>query len=180
MNIVLTGFMGTGKSVVGKELAKRLGMSYLSTDELIEKREGTKILAIFQKKGEEYFRQVETQIIKEVASLDNYVISSGGGVVLRGENVTALKKNGFIVCLSASPEVILQRTANNRNRPLLRLLEVDDQKKRIKELLEIRKPFYDKADFRIDTSNLSSEEVVEKLVSRISSLVARKKKENCI
>lgn len=173
MNIVLTGFMGTGKSVVGKELAKRLGMSYLSTDELIEKREGTKISAIFQKKGESYFRQVETQIVKEVASLDNHVISAGGGVVLREENVSALKKNGFIVCLSASPEVILQRTANNRNRPLL---EVDDQKKRIKELLKIRKPFYDKADFSVDTSSLSSKEVVKKIVARRSSLVSRKER----
>ncbi len=170
MNIILTGFMGTGKSIVSRKLAKRLGMSYLDTDELIEKREGIKISAIFQEKGEEYFRQLETQAIKEVASLDNHVISSGGGVVLREENVTALKKNGFIICLSANPEVILQRTANNRNRPLL---EVDDQKKRIKELLKIRKPFYDKADFNIDTSSLSSEEVVEKIVARCSSLVTR-------
>ena len=97
MNIILTGFMGTGKSIVSRKLVKRLGMSYLDTDELIEEREGIKISAIFQKKGEKYFRQLETQVIKEVASLDNYVISSGGGVVLREENMTALKKNGFII-----------------------------------------------------------------------------------
>lgn len=174
MNIILTGFMGTGKSIVSRKLAKRLGMSYLDTDELIEKREGIKISAIFQEKGEEYFRQLETQVIKEVASLDNHVISSGGGVVLREENMTALKKNGFIICLSASPEVILQRTANNRNRPLL---EVNDQKKRIKELLKIRKPFYDKADFTIDTSNLSSEEIVERIVARCSQRKGRCKNE---
>lgn len=172
MNIVLTGFMGTGKSIVSRKLAKRLGMSYLDTDELIKEKEGIKISAIFQEKGEKYFRQLETQVIKEVSSLDNHVISSGGGVVLREENVTALKKNGFIICLSANPEVILQRTVNNRDRPLL---EVDDQKKRIKELLKIRKPFYDKADFNIDTSSLSSEEVVERIVARCSSLVTRKK-----
>jgi len=111
MNIILTGFMGTGKSIVSRKLVKRLGMSYLDTDELIEEREGIKISAIFQKKGEKYFRQLETQVIKEVASLDNYVISSGGGVVLREENMTALKKNGFIICLSASPEVMTQINA---------------------------------------------------------------------
>lgn len=161
MNIVLIGFMGTGKSQIGKRLAKELRMSYLDTDELIEKREKDSISAIFRKRGEEYFRGLETKVVKEVALLDNYVISSGGGVVLREENITVLKKNAFIICLLASPQVIFGRTKGNENRPLL---EVNNQKKRIGELLELRKPYYEKAGFRVDTSTLSSEEVVGKIV----------------
>lgn len=80
MNIILTGFMGTGKSLVGKELAKGLKMSYLDTDKLIEKHEKAKICRIFQEKGEDYFRYLETKIIKEVSSLDRCVISTGGGL----------------------------------------------------------------------------------------------------
>lgn len=161
MNIVLTGFMGTGKSKIGKRLAKKLGMSYLDTDELIGEREKDSISAIFKKKGEEYFRRLETKVVKEVALLDNYVISTGGGVVLRQENIRLLKKNAFIVCLFASPEVILKRTEGNDNRPLL---EMNNQKKRIEELLAFRKPYYEKADFSVDTSALDSEGVVEEIV----------------
>ena len=161
MNIVLTGFMGTGKSKIGKRLAKRLGMSYLDTDELIEEREKDSVPAIFKKKGEEYFRRLETKVVKEVALLDNYVISTGGGVVLREGNIRLLKKNAFIVCLFASPEVILKRTEGNDNRPLL---GVNNQKKRIEELLALRKPYYEKADFSVDTSALDSEGVVEEII----------------
>ena len=161
MNIVLTGFMGTGKSKIGRRLAKKLGMSYLDTDELIEEREKDSISAIFKKKGEEYFRRLETKVVKEVALLDNSVISTGGGVVLREGNIRLLKKNAFIVCLFASPEVILKRTKGDEKRPLL---EVNNQKKRIEELLAVRKPYYEKADFSVDTSTLSSEEVVGKIV----------------
>lgn len=160
MNIVLTGFMGTGKSKIGKRLATELRMGYLDTDELIEEREKDSISAIFKKKGEEYFRHLETQVVKEVALLDNFVISTGGGVVLREENIRALKKNALIVCLFASPEVILKRTKGDDNRPLL---GVNNQKKRIEELLAFRKPYYEKADFSVDVSVLDSEGVVEEI-----------------
>jgi len=161
MNIVLTGFMGTGKSQIGKRLAKELRMSYLDTDELIEKREKDSISAIFKKRGEEYFRRLETKIVEEVALLDNYVISTGGGVVLREANIRVLKKNALIICLLASLEVILKRTKEDEKRPLL---GVNNQKKRIEELLAFRKPYYEKADFSVDTSVLGNEEVVEEIV----------------
>jgi len=161
MNIVLTGFMGTGKSGIGKRLAKKLGMSYLDTDELIEEREKDSISAIFKKKGEEYFRRLEAEVVKQVALLDSFVISTGGGVVLREGNIRLLKKNAFIVCLLASPEVILKRTKGDDNRPLL---GVNNQKKRIEELLALRKPYYEKADFTVDTSALDSEGVVEEII----------------
>ena len=161
MNIVLTGFMGTGKSLIGKRLAKKLRMSYLGTDELIERREKDSISAIFKKKGEEYFRRLETKVVKEVALLDNFVISTGGGVVLREGNIRLLKKNALIICLFASLEVIVKRTKGNEERPLL---EVNNQKKRIEELLAMRRPYYDKADLKIDTSTLDSKKVVEEIV----------------
>ena len=135
-------------------------MSYLDTDELIEKREKDSIPAIFKKRGEEYFRRLETKIVEEVALLDNYVISTGGGVVLRKANIRVLKKNAFVICLFASPEVILERTKGDEKRPLL---QVNDQKKRVEELLTMRRPYYEKADLKIDTSTFDSKKVVEEI-----------------
>ncbi|MFQ6066038.1 MAG: shikimate kinase [bacterium] len=160
MNIVLTGFMGTGKSLVGKKLAKRLKMSYLDTDELIEKREAAKISRIFQEKGEQYFRTVETKIIKEVSGLDRCVISTGGGAILKAENLVALKRKGVIICLSANPKVILKRTSKSQNRPLLKS---KDRERKVFHLLKTRRSFYDKADFEVDTSELTTTEVVERI-----------------
>ena len=161
MNIVLIGFMGTGKSKIGRRLATELRMGYLDTDELIEERGKDSISAIFKKKGEEYFRRLETKVVKEVALLDNFVISTGGGVVLRDENIKVLKKNALVICLFANPEVILKRTKGDEKRPLLK---GDDRKERIKELLALRKPYYEKADLKIDTSTLDSKKVVEEIV----------------
>jgi len=162
MNIILTGFMGTGKSAIGKKLAQRLRMGYLDTDEIIEKREGCKIFQIFQEKGEGYFREIETQVVKEVALWDNYVIATGGGVVLKEENMNALKKNGLIICLSADPETIWKRTSDGQRRPLL---NCKNPKERIKSLLKERRPYYQKADFAIETSKLNNEEIVERIIA---------------
>ena len=104
MNIVLTGMMGTGKTVVGKKLAQKLNMKYISTDEIIEKDAGMSIPKIFKRKGEPYFRNVETKAVKCVALLDNFVIDTGGGVVQRSENMEELERNGVIICLTASPK----------------------------------------------------------------------------
>jgi shikimate kinase len=164
MNIILVGFMGTGKSAIGKKLAQSLGMGYLDTDEIIEKREGCKIFQIFQEKGESYFRKVETQMVKEVARWDNYVIATGGGVVLKEENMAALRKNGLIVCLSADPETIWKRIAEDQSRPLLKC---KNPKKRIESLLKERQPYYQKVDFVIETSKLKDEEVVERIIATL-------------
>lgn len=171
MNIILTGFMGTGKSAVGRKLAKRLDMEYLDTDELIEERERSSIHHIFDEKGESYFRKVESAMVREVSRLDRYVISTGGGVALKDENIKALKRNGFIICLTANPEIILKRTERTQDRPLL---DESDPGKRIKELLRIRQAHYEKVDFSVDTSNLPLEEVVWKIEE-----VLRKKNESC-
>lgn len=159
-NIVLVGFMGTGKTAVAKTLAQRFKMRYISTDEFIEKREKRSIADIFAKDGEEYFRQVEKGVAGEVSSLEGVVIDAGGGIVIKEENLKNLKKNGTIICLTATVDVILERTKGKSHRPLL---NTDDQKKKIEELLARRAPYYAKADFTIDTSSLSVEDVAKKI-----------------
>jgi shikimate kinase len=159
-NIVLVGFMGTGKTVVGRYLAERLGKEFIETDDIIEQREGVSIKEIFEKKGEPYFRDVEKEVVREVSQREGVVISAGGGAIINDENFKNLKKNSVIICLEASPEVILKRTKGNICRPLLNVL---DPRKRIEELLQKRAPYYKKADFCINTDNLSVEEIAEKI-----------------
>lgn len=160
-NIVLVGFMGTGKSVVGKRLAKELKIKFISTDDIIEEREGRPISEIFAASGEPYFRKVEKGVVREVSEMDNVVIATGGGVVLDEENIVNLKKKGILICLTASPELIYERTKKYKTRPLL---DVDDPVFKIKELLKVRAPYYAKADYQIDTSNKTVEEVVAKII----------------
>ena len=157
-NIVLVGFMGTGKTAVAKLLAQNTGMVYVSTDDLIEEKEKTTISNIFSKKGEEYFREIEKEVIHQVSEDNNQVIDAGGGVVINSENMAELRKNGVIVCLWASVETIYARTKKKSHRPLLK---VEDPVSRIKELMDKRRQFYEKADYHIETSNLSLEETVE-------------------
>ena len=163
-NIVLVGFMGTGKTKVGKELASQLGMKYLSVDELIEEREGRTINEIFSDSGEEYFRKVEKEIVREVSEGIDQVLDPGGGVVLDAENMENLSRKGIIICLWASPGAIHERTKDEDHRPLL---NVEDPEKRIVEMLERRRPFYEKADVHIDTTDRDIQEVVEQIKKRI-------------
>ena len=146
-NITLIGFMGTGKTEVAKLVANELGMEYVSTDDLIEKKENCTIKDIFSKKGENHFRAVEKEIVKEVSLKEGIVIDAGGGVCINPENIESLKKNGTIVCLWAQPEIILERTKKHGHRPLL---NVEDPLGKIKALLKQRTPFYERADHHID------------------------------
>lgn len=161
MNIVLLGFMGTGKTAVGRVLAGKLKMRYVDIDTEIEKRENKKISEIFEKSGEKRFRELEKKMVSEISGRDNQVISAGGGVVLNQENIANLEKNGFLICLDAEPSVIYERTHRYIHRPLL---EKKDPKKEIKELLNRRAPFYAKIKNHIDTSNLDIFEVAEKII----------------
>lgn len=160
-NIVLVGFMGTGKTTIGGLLAGRLNMSYINTDSLIEKKEGLTINDIFGKKGEPYFRKAEREIIKEVSKKENMVIDTGGGVIINEDNIKDLKENGVIFCLNASPEEILRRTKRCAHRPLL---NVDNPLSEIKKLLNKRSHYYKKADCQIDTNGRSAAEVAEEII----------------
>lgn len=165
MNIILVGFMGTGKTAVARALARKLKMRYIDLDDIIEADEGRSIKDIFAESGEGRFRYLEKQAAKKISSLDKQVIATGGGVVLDKQNVENLKKNGIMVCLTATPEVIYARVKDQSHRPLLK---VDKPQEVIKELLESRRPYYAKADFTIDTSGLTVEQVVNKIVKLLT------------
>mgnify|MGYP001613561707 FL=1 len=164
-NIVLTGFMGTGKSEVSQELSKVLGWKVIDVDTEIEKSQRMKITEIFKQSGEPRFRDIETEMIKNFSKNKNVIISTGGGAVLRQENMDALRENGVIICLTATPETILKRISNNNDRPLL---QVKDPLKKIQELLEFRMPYYEKADIMIDTENKTPLEIAEEIIQKVS------------
>lgn len=163
-NIVLTGFMGTGKTEVGKILAQRLGLTFFDADSIIEQEQNMTITEIFRQFGEPYFRDIEADVIKRLSEKDRVVIATGGGAVLREENMKNLRKKGIIVCLMASPETILRRTSNDSSRPLL---QVEDPLRKIKELIEFRRPYYENSDIMVDTEGKNPAQVVEEIMERI-------------
>ena len=169
-NIYLVGFMGTGKTHIGKELARKKQWNFVDLDELIELRERRCISDIFAQDGESYFRRLETRALKEVAGQDTFVVACGGGVVIKPENIRLMKETGTIVCLTASAAVILKRVRGYANRPLL---HVPDPKKQVELLLKLRAPYYAQADHTIDTSVLTPAAVVAK-ITRIAK--TRKKR----
>lgn len=163
-NIILTGFMGVGKTSVGTRLAKDLGYTFVDTDALIEADQKTTISGIFSSFGEPYFRDVETRIIRQVLEGENQVVSTGGGAVIRDENRAAFKKAGFVVCLTARPEVIYERIKQETHRPLL---QTPDPLAKIRELLGSREKFYRQADFVFDTSTKSVDDVIGEIKENI-------------
>jgi shikimate kinase len=163
-NIVLTGFMGTGKTEVGRELAHLRGMKLIDVDTEIENAEMMTINDIFRQFGEERFREIETEMIDKIAREENVVISTGGGAVLKQENMDALKKTGIVICLMATPETILIRTSRTGERPLL---QVENPLLTINDLLNFRKPFYEKADIVIDTEDKTPLQIAEEIIEKI-------------
>lgn len=160
-NIVLLGFMGTGKTVIAKKLAEKTGMQYVSTDKSIVEKELMSINDIFTKKGEPYFRDVEKKVVYDVCGLDNVVLDTGGGIVMDLENIRNLRKKGVLVCLWADPLDIYKRTKYYEHRPLL---NVQLPLEKIKELLEKRKSYYDMADYHVNTSSVSMDEATESIL----------------
>jgi shikimate kinase len=165
-NIVLTGFMGVGKTRVGKRLAQLLEMDFIDTDIAIEVAVGMKIPEIFCRYGEGRFRSEETAVIRQVADEHSCVIATGGGAVLNGDNLRMLREKGIIILLSARPSVIAARVMKTGARPLLQGNDLyNDLDTRIRELLLAREPYYQGCDYRIDTSELSVEEVAERIIT---------------
>lgn len=160
-NIYLVGFMGTGKTSTGKELAKRKKWQFVDLDELIELKEKRAISDIFAKNGEPYFRKLEKETLKEVSWQKDFVVACGGGIVIDPDNIKIMKDTGLMICLSSTPSVILKRTCGYAHRPLLNVAE---PKKQVDLLLKLRAPYYAKADKIIDTSKLSVKETVEKIL----------------
>ena len=172
VNLALVGFMGTGKTTVGRLIADTLRFEFLDTDELIQQRTGRLIADIFAQDGEPAFRALEREVVAELAGRQKTVISTGGGLPAEPGNLAGLKKHSLVVCLWASPERIWERVRNQSHRPLL---HHPDPQARIRELLAAREPFYKSADVLVNTDLRNVREVSQQIVLQFR-LAARSKK----
>ena len=165
-NLFIIGYMGTGKSTVAKFLSEKHGWDLLEMDEMIVQQEGMSIADIFETHGEEHFRDIESNLIKDICLQENKVVSCGGGVVLRSQNVDAMKKSGIIVLLSASPETILERVKGDTNRPLLQGNKTIEY---LREMMEKRREKYENAaDIMVRTDGKEIVEICNELIEKIN------------
>ena len=166
-NLALIGFMGVGKSTIGRLCARRLGYGFRDTDFAISLRMGRTIPDIFASLGEAEFRAIEREIVAELAAMPRTVISTGGGVVLDPLNVDVLRAHGRVVWLRATPEVILRRVGDARARPLL--AGEGDRSQRVLEMLEERTPIYNAAaDYSVDTNDRPPYQIVQEIIRHFS------------
>ena len=161
-NIILCGFMGTGKSSVGRILAERLGWQFVDTDALIEQREGRTVSAIFAGDGEAKFRDLESALAAELMNYHHTVIATGGGIVLKAENRASMDRAGLVICLDAPADEIVKRLAQFTDRPLL---AGANPAARVAELLAQRKTAYGAIQQHVDTSDRSPEQVADTILT---------------
>ena len=163
--------MGCGKSSVGRRIASTTGRRFADTDEAVAARAGRSISQIFAERGEAHFRDLETAALEEFSSAKGLVLATGGGIVLREENRAALRRIGPVVWLDADPDILFERVSRNRKRPLL---HTDDPRKTFDELLAARRLIYeDAADFHVDSTGLSHDDVARIVVGKASDLTDR-------
>ncbi len=160
-NIVLVGLSGSGKTTIGKILNNYTNYTLIDTDAIIEEKESRTINNIFATDGEEYFRDIETQIAEEVSIEGNQIISTGGGIVLRKENLDNLKRNGIIFYLKTTVEVLLKRLEGDNSRPLLKTKDV---KKKLENMFRERNSLYEEAEVIIETDKMSAEETAKEIL----------------
>ncbi len=159
-NVILTGFMGTGKTSLGKLLATKLGRPFVDIDKKIEAEQKLSIPKIFEQFGEEHFRALEKSAVKELSERRGLVIATGGGTIKDEENLRLLKSSGVLICLTTEPEEIFSRTARRGERPVLDG-GGDERLATIKKLLAERKKFYDRADYQVDTTEWSPLQIID-------------------
>lgn len=167
-NIMLIGFMGTGKSTVSRQLSKLLGYEEVDTDQLIVEKEGMPITDIFEKYGEDYFRTSESNTLIELQKRNQLLVSCGGGIVLRDENMKHMKSNGRIVLLTARPETILERVKDSNVRPILNNnMNIEF----ISDLMDKRKDRYEKAaDIIVSTDGKEVDEIADEIITKLKQL----------
>jgi shikimate kinase len=163
-NIALIGFMAVGKSAIGRTLAKKLRRRFVDLDRVIERAEGSKVREIFEHKGEAYFRQLEKQALVDVLEENNQVIATGGGIVLDDQNLQILREKALLIGLSAEMDVLLARAGDATKRPLL---QGTNRREKIEDLLRQRAARYAQAHVTIDTSNLTVDQVVKKIMGML-------------
>lgn len=161
-NIILIGFMGSGKSTVGRMLAKRLRFTFLDTDRLIEERSRMTIKAMFEQYGEPYFRERETATLESLSGIRRHVLATGGGIVTQPQNIPVLQSLGWVVQLTADPDELYARVAKSTGRPLLK---TENPRERVHDLVELRKPMYEAAaHFTVNSTGLAREKVVDAVI----------------
>ncbi len=162
-NIVLIGFMGSGKTSIGRLVAQRLGFQFIDTDAVIVERAGRQIPEIFSQHGEPWFRDQESAALRSLGIIQRAVISTGGGIVLRPENRDLLQELGFVVWLTASEDVIFERVSRNKKRPLL---QTADPRQTVHDLLEQRRPLYTgTAQFTVDSTHLGHDAAADVVIN---------------
>lgn len=169
MRIFLIGFMGSGKSSIGRELAHKLGLFFIDLDSLIEEKTSSNIADIFSIQGEEKFREIEQQCLKETFKADNVVIATGGGTPCFHDNMQLINEHGISVYIKLNAGMLASRLMNdNGKRPLLKGSGMNlSLQENIAQLLETREPYYEKATFIIEGKNISAKKIIEKLSGSI-------------
>lgn len=172
MNAVLIGFMGCGKTTVGRIVSQYLKWNFIDTDDLIVEKTKISISDIFKRYGEAYFRQLESQIIKDISDVDRCIISLGGGAVLNEQNINTLKGKGLVFYLKGSPETIIAHIGDNKDRPLL---HTSNPYNTIKELLNKRHPLYVKnSHYSIDIDGKDPETIAHEIINILKGAERRK------
>jgi shikimate kinase len=169
-NIALTGFMGCGKTAVGRVVAKVSGFEFLDTDQFIEEHVGKTIPRIFEEQGEETFRRYEREVVVRLAERESTVIATGGGLLVNEKNMNTMKQYAMVFCLWASPDSIWRRVKDQSHRPLL---QAENPRGRIIDLLEERKPAYGRSDMLINTEYRSARDVANLILSQFRQTVPK-------
>src|SRR5690606_15532127 len=159
-NLILVGFMGTGKSTVGRLLAERLGWTFTDSDTRIEEEQGATIAALFERDGEPRFREIESDTLLRLLADERQVVATGGGAVLAERNRIGMLEGGYVVALTASKETIIARVSGDTARPLL----MGDLEERVSTLMETRKYAYDFADLKLDTTGLTPDQIAGRIL----------------
>jgi shikimate kinase len=166
-NVYLVGLMGAGKTTIGRALAKRLDLGFVDSDRVVEERTGVSIPTVFEIEGEDGFRKREAQVIADLAQARGLVVATGGGAVLRPENRSNMRGNGFVVYLNVPPHLLWERTRHDKNRPLLK---VANPMNRLRELYVERDPYYrEVADLIVDGSRMKTQGILQLLVKEIEA-----------